>query len=154
MVILRGVRFSLKVRYAIYGVFDLAYNAGEEPVQSRVVSERQGIPIRYLEQIFQLLRRAGLLMSKRGPGGGYALARAPEDILLRDIVEAVEGSIDLAPDAERQAQPIAHRPDFIWPLLNARLSAALAETTLAVLCREAQRVALPQEDPDAPMYFI
>ena len=148
------MRFSLKVRYAIYGVFDLAYNAGAQPVQSRVVSQRQGIPVRYLEQIFQLLRRAGLLTSKRGPGGGYALAVAAEDILLRDIVEAVEGPIDLAPEAEAETQRAPHRPDFLWPVLNARLSSTLAEMTLAEVCREAQRIALPRQDPDAPMYFI
>ena len=148
------MRFSLKVRYAIYGVFDLAYNAGEEPVQSRVVSQRQGIPTRYLEQIFQLLRRAGLVTSKRGPGGGYVLAVAADEILLRDIVEAVEGPLDLAPDLEGGEGEIRHRPDFLWPELTARFSSALAETTLAVLCREAQRVDLPRQDSDAPMYFI
>ena len=148
------MRFSLKVRYAIYGVFDLAYNAGENPVQSRRVCERQEIPVRYMEQIFQQLRRAGLVSSKRGPGGGYALARPPEDILLRDIVEAVEGPLNLAPEVEAKQQETNRRPDFLWPELTARFSSTLAETTLARVCREAYRIEMPREDSDAPMYFI
>ena len=68
------MRLSLQVRYAICGVFDLAYHAGDAPVQIRVIGERQAIPPRYLEQIFQRLRRARLVTSKRGPGGGYTLA--------------------------------------------------------------------------------
>ena len=65
------VRWSFQIQYAICGVFDLAYNGQGDPVQVRVIGERQGIPTRYLEQIFQKLRRAGLVTSKRGPGGGY-----------------------------------------------------------------------------------
>ncbi len=148
------VRFSLKARYAIYGVFDLAYNAGKDPIQSRRVSERQGIPVRYMEQIFQQLRRAGLVASKRGPGGGYVLARPAEEILLRDVIEAVEGPLNLAPEIEGEGQEMSRRPDFLWPELTARFSSTLAETTLARLCREAYRIEMPRDDSDAPMYFI
>src|SRR5688500_6235364 len=76
----RRMRLSLQVQCAICSVFDLAYNGHGEPVQVRVVSERQGIPARYLEQIFRRLRRAELVLSKRGPGGGYTLARPPSRI--------------------------------------------------------------------------
>ena len=77
------MRLSLQVRYAICGVFDLAYNGHGEPVQVRVISERQGIPTRYLEQIFRRLRQGQIVLSKRGPGGGYTLARPPAEITLR-----------------------------------------------------------------------
>ena len=85
---------SSQVRYAICGIFDLGYNAQTEPVQLRVIGERQKIPARYLEQIFQRLRRAGIVIGKRGPGGGYTLGRGTTEISLRDIVEAVEGPIE------------------------------------------------------------
>jgi Rrf2 family protein len=84
---------SAQVRYAICGIFDLAYNADMKPVQLRVIGERQNIPPRYLEQIFQRLRKAGLVEGKRGPGGGYTLLRGTAEITLRDVVEAVEGPI-------------------------------------------------------------
>jgi hypothetical protein len=83
--------FSLQVQYAICGVFDLAYNGHGEPVQIRVISERQAIPARYLEQIFGRLRRSDIVASKRGPGGGYTLARTAATITLREVLEAVEG---------------------------------------------------------------
>ena len=84
------MRLSLQVHYAICGIFDLAYNGQGELVQVRVIGERQGIPTRYLEQIFQRLRKADLIIGKRGPGGGYTLARPPAKITLCEVVEAVE----------------------------------------------------------------
>ena len=75
------MRFSRQIHYAIYGVFDLAYNGRGEAVQVRVISERQSIPTRYLEQIFQRLRRAEIVSGKRGPGERVRAesgARSPE----------------------------------------------------------------------------
>ena len=149
------MRLSLRVQYAICAVFDLAYNGVGEPMQVRAISARQAIPARYLEQIFRLLRRAALVDGKRGPGGGYTLARAPAVITLRDVVEAVEGPLDvsceMAPAADRDC---SLRPDFLWRELGERLGAPLAATTLEELCREAARVDIERAHPDAPMYFI
>jgi len=148
------MRLSLQVRYAICGVFDLAYNSQGEPVQIRVISERQAIPARYLEQIFRRLRQAGLVASKRGPGGGYTLAREAQSVTLREVVEAVEGpvveSIAMDPTEDRPA----FRPDFFWRQLAERFSDALDATTLAGLCRDAEQASVPHAETEAPMYFI
>jgi Rrf2 family iron-sulfur cluster assembly transcriptional regulator len=151
-----SMRFSLQVQYAICGSFDLAYNGGGKPVQIRVISERQAIPARYLEQIFQRLRRAGLILSKRGPGGGYTLARAPEEISLREIIEALEGPLSEnlempPPDDPSQG---GFRPSFVWDAVAERLADALSEISLDALCKHAVRVNLRGAHPDAPMYFI
>ena len=146
------MRFSLQVQYAICGLFDIAYNGDGAPVQIRVISERQGVPTRYLEQIFQRLRRAGLVTSKRGPGGGYTLALPPAEIDLRAIVEAVEGPLDVAPGVEEGA-PV-HRPDFLWDGLSDRLALLLEETTLETLCSGAVSAEVPRAEGEAPMYFI
>ncbi len=150
-----GMRLSLQVQYAICGVFDLAYNGREDPVQIRIISERQAIPARYLEQIFQRLRRARIVASKRGPGGGYTLARPPAQITLREIVEAVEGPL---PKALAMAPPEGGisplRPDFLWRHLAERFAEVLEETTIEELCREAARADVERAHPDAPMYFI
>jgi len=150
------MRLSLQVQYAICGVFDLAYNGGGEPVQIRILSERQAIPARYLEQIFQRLRRAGLVASKRGPGGGYTLARPPAEITLRGVVEAVEGSLAeglaMSPPADRPASAL--RPDFLWAALAERFGDVLEDTNLEDLCREAVRTSVERASPEAPMYFI
>jgi Rrf2 family protein len=153
---LAPMRFSLQVQYAICGSFDLAYNGRGRPVQIRVISERQAIPARYLEQIFQRLRRAGLIRSKRGPGGGYTLARAPEEISLREIIEALEGPLSdnlrmPPPDGRSQGE---FRPSFAWDAVAERLADALSEISLDALCKQAVRENLRGVDPDAPMYFI
>jgi Rrf2 family protein len=150
------MQLPFRVQYAICGGFDLAYNGGGEPVQIRVVSERQGIPERYLEQVFQRLRRAGLIRGKPGPGGGYMLARPAEEISILAIVEALEGPLSEALEMEpaRNGADQAFRPDFIWGDLSSQLRKALAARNLEQLCREAARVELPRDQPDAPMYFI
>ncbi len=150
------MRLSLQVQYAICGSFDLAYNGGGEPVQIRVISERQAIPSRYLEQIFQRLRRAGLIRSKRGPGGGYTLARLPSEISLHEIVEALEGPLSeaLEMDSPSNGASPGFRPDFAWNTLAEQLSGVLAATSLETLCRQAAIADLPRAQSDAPMYFI
>ncbi|MCH8889502.1 MAG: Rrf2 family transcriptional regulator [Myxococcales bacterium] len=150
------MRFSLQVQYAICGSFDLAYNGAGKPVQIRVISQRQAIPVRYLEQIFQRLRRAGLVRSKRGPGGGYTLARSSEQISLREIIEALEGplseSLEMSPPDDPSQR--AFRPSFVWDAVAERLADVLSEISLDALCKQAVRANLRRADPDAPMYFI
>ncbi len=147
------MRLSLQVRYAICGLFDLAYNGRGTPIQVRIVGERQRIPARYLEQIFQRLRRARLVTGKRGPGGGYVLARPPEEISLRDILEAMEGP-RARWFAEADDGPIPYRPEFLWPQLARQVSGLLADTTLAGMCREAARNSVRRAGDDGHMYFI
>jgi Rrf2 family protein len=148
------MRVSLQAQYAICGCFDLAYNGRGDAVQVRVVGARQGIPPRYLEQIFQRLRRAALVEGKRGPRGGYRLARPPEAITVRDVVEAVEGAPDewVAHAPGGAIKP--HRPDFLWPRLATALAQVLADTTIASLCREAEAARLPRSDAEGAMYYI
>ncbi|HBZ72523.1 MAG TPA: transcriptional regulator [Deltaproteobacteria bacterium] len=153
------MKLSLQFQYAVCGVFDLAYNGQGEPVQIRVISERQGIPARYLEQIFQRLRRARLVQSKRGPGGGYTLARRPGDITLRDVVEAVEGPLGGQGAKARRGEgdkdsPTLYRPSFLWPMLSEGIAEVLARTTVEGLCREAQRSSVRRAHSDVHMYFI
>jgi len=152
------MRFSLQAQYAICGVFDLAYNGEGEPVRVKVVGERQAIPIRYLEQIFQRLRRAAIVRSKRGPGGGYVLARPPAEISLRDVVESVEG-----PLGDALAMPAApgspasrkgYRPDFLWGEVAEDVARVLEETSLERVCRDAARADVARAQGGAPMYFI
>ncbi len=149
------MRLSLQLHYAICGIFDLAYNGQGEPVQVRVIGERQGIPARYLEQIFQRLRRAELIVGKRGPGGGYALARDPSEITLCEVVEAVEGPFG-EPDGwtrgDREADE--NRPNFLWAELAHGFAHVLSETTVEGLCRKAAAAAVKRSNPEAYTYQI
>ncbi len=150
------MRVSLQVHYAVCGVFDLAYNGGGARVSIQEISERQAIPMRYLEQIFQRLRRAQLVSSKRGPGGGYTLTRPPEQITLRQVVEAVEGPLEksLRRGTGAKARSSEFRPDFVWHHLAGHIGDALERTTIGALCQQATRDELPRESDDPPMYFI
>lgn len=157
------MRFSLQVYYAVSGVFDVAYNGFDAPVQVRVIGERQGIPTRYLEQIFQRLRRARIVRGKRGPGGGYVLARDPADITVREIVEAVEGPLVTGTppgvvgrgEAAKEAEmPSGFRPDFLWPQLATQFAQCLDDVSVADLCRDAARESVPRAAHDAYSYEI
>ena len=147
------MRLSLQAQYAVCGVFDLAYNGGGAPVQVRVIGDRQRIPSRYLEQIFQRLRRARLVQGKRGPGGGYTLARAASEITLRDVIEAVEGPLERLVAGGVPGESAA-RPAFLWPRLAESVAGALESIDFGTLCREAARRAVPRAHPESQMYQI
>ena len=147
-----SMRASQQLKYAIYGVFDLAYNASQRPVRIQEIGARQGIPARYLEQIFQRLRRAGVVSSKRGPGGGYMLGRPPEQITLADVAIAVEGAV--LTRAEQADGDPRECPGFVWEVLRERLERSLEETTLASLCQEAARRGVERAELEPAMYHI
>ena len=84
---------STRGRYAVMALADLAMHSDGRPVCLADIAERQEIPLSYLEQIFARLRRAGLVASVRGPGGGYQLERTAADIRISGIVTAAEESI-------------------------------------------------------------
>ena len=84
------MKMSTKGRYAVMAVADIALAPGDGPVPLAGISKRQEISQEYLEQLFSKLRKCGLVESVRGPGGGYRLARAADDIWIVDIITAVE----------------------------------------------------------------
>jgi Rrf2 family iron-sulfur cluster assembly transcriptional regulator len=89
------VKVSTRGDYACRALLSLALHESVEPTSIRDIAERTGLPQPYLEQILLALKGAGLVRSKRGVGGGYVLARAPESITLGDIVGAVDGPIQV-----------------------------------------------------------
>ena len=85
------MKLNTQIQYGVRSLCDIAYHGMGSPVQVRSISERQGISLRYIEQIFLKLRKGGVVKSLRGPSGGYLLARRPEEITVGDIVRAVDG---------------------------------------------------------------
>ena len=84
------MQLSTKGRYAVMAMTDLAGQGSERAVCLAEIAERQQLSLSYLEQLFSRLRRRGLVMSVRGPGGGYRLARSPEETSVADVVVAVD----------------------------------------------------------------
>jgi Rrf2 family transcriptional regulator, iron-sulfur cluster assembly transcription factor len=149
------MRFSARDQYAILGMFDLAYNGQDRAVRVREIGERQGVPNPYLEQIFQALRKAGLVRAKRGPQGGFTLARAPEEISLAQILTAVDGfEVAAAWPLEGETGHREYFPEFLGAMLAERFATMLSELTLKDLCSEAHRADLPSVRTDQRMYHI
>ena len=90
------MKLSTKGRYGVKAMVDLAVRYGKEPVSIKTISERQNISEYYLEQLFSTLRKSGLIKSVRGAMGGYVLGKAPEEIRIYDILEVLEGPIEIS----------------------------------------------------------
>ena len=88
------MKLTTKGRYAVTAVLDLAFHEKGGPVSLADISERQGISLSYLEQLFSRLRRNNVVASTRGPGGGYSLARPDSEISMAEIILAVDESYD------------------------------------------------------------
>ena len=133
------MKLSTKGRYATVAMVDLAILGRKTPerhVSLADIARRQDVSQAYLEQLFVKLRRAGLVDSVRGPGGGYRLARDPADIRIAEILEAVDETVnamEMGAGASggvsgSQAQSMANR---LWESLSAQVYVFLHQTTLA-----------------------
>jgi len=155
------MKLSTKSRYGLRALFDMAYHSGTLPSQIKDISRRQGISPRYLEQIFQDLKKAGLLKSRRGPQGGYHLARDPKDINLKEIVQATEGGMSFV-DCDKPVSKRRNKCEFdnqcvtqkIWSEAARRLSEYLESVTLKDLCDDGKEMGLEKELDHRFMYFI
>ncbi|MDD7793316.1 RrF2 family transcriptional regulator [Clostridium sp. 'White wine YQ'] len=90
------MKLSTKGRYGVKAMVDLAINYGSQPVSIKAISQRQNISEYYLEQLFSPLRKAKLIKSIRGAQGGYVLNRDPKDIKVSDIMDVLEGPVEIA----------------------------------------------------------
>lgn len=94
------MKVSLKATYGIMAALDLALHNGTSPIQAKTIARRQAIPLRFLEQVLNAMKKAGLVDSLRGARGGYLLGKLPGEIALAEIVEALDGP--LTPSAGRR----------------------------------------------------
>ena len=88
------MKLSTKGRYGLRELIDLAQYSGDAPVSITSISARQDISERYLEQLMSMLKKAGLVSSVRGAGGGYVLAKDIKEISVGDVLRALEGSLE------------------------------------------------------------
>lgn len=141
------LRPSKKMLFAIEAVLDIAYHAGGEPVQSREITRRQGIPRRYLEQTLQQLVRSGILVGVRGPRGGYRLARERRRISVGEIVrvvramETAEDPYQDVPASDLGKQVI--RP--MWGELQEEIMQRLEAISIDDLCMRSYRSGIKSE---------
>ncbi|MDG5497735.1 MULTISPECIES: Rrf2 family transcriptional regulator [Azospirillaceae] len=141
------LRISKKLMFAIETVLDIAYNAGSAPVQSAEITQRQGIPKRYLEQVLQALVRAGVLAGVRGPKGGYRLAKERRRISVAEIVRVVraleQGTDPIEEEVGADLGRLVVRP--LWGELQDEVMARLEQTSIEDLCVRAHQANIPSE---------
>jgi Rrf2 family transcriptional regulator, iron-sulfur cluster assembly transcription factor len=130
------MKLSTKGRYAVTALADIALNGTAGPVTLADISARQGISLAYLEQLFVKLRRRGLVASVRGPGGGYRLARAPEDTRISDIMAAVDERLNAMGCEGREGEGCGNSKEAclthaLWEQLSAHVHVFLSQTTIA-----------------------
>ncbi|MEQ9146300.1 MAG: Rrf2 family transcriptional regulator [Parvibaculaceae bacterium] len=140
------VRLSKKTLLALEAVLDVAVNARPEPVQSKDITRRQGIPQRYLEQVMQQLVHAGILKGVRGPKGGYRLARERRRITVGDIVRVV-GAMEIADEPRETPSVLGEKVIApMWDAIQSEMMEKLDAITVEELC---QRAAETGEDGEA-----
>ena len=143
------LRLSSRGRYAVRAVFDLAQNEGG-PVQVKDIASRQRIPLRFLEQIFQSLKRAGLVDSKRGPRGGFMLARRADEVRLGDVLRAVEGPVVLATSNTSSKKKDDDVPDAVLADLSRSVEQCFDGVTIQDIVARGERIAIAKKEPRAP----
>ena len=148
------MRLSNKGRYAVRALFDIAYFSEGQATQAKDIAERQGIPPRFLEQIFQELKRAGIVGSKRGPQGGYNLASDAATIRLGDVIRALEGPLVLSDGEERAEPSVVGVTEAVFRDLSVRVESCFDDVTLADICERARRMGLPRIEKETYSYVI
>lgn len=133
------MKLSTKGRYAVMAMADLAYHSRGKPVALAEVADRQEISLSYLEQLFGKLRRGGLVSSVRGPGGGYLLAREPQQMRIADIILAVDEPIKATrctPGSPRGCHSHKGRclTHDLWEELGNQIYLYLSSVTLSDVC--------------------
>jgi Rrf2 family protein len=155
------MRVTTRTRYAIRALYHLAFHRAGEATQAKEIADAQKIPLRFLEQILQDLRRAGLVEARRGPRGGYALARTPAEISLADVLRAVRGPLEdllgVGETADRRGSGMAPGDDIpalVWGEVGGRLIDVLEHATLAEFVARAEAAGVRRSAAPPTMYFI
>lgn len=144
------MKLTSKGRYAVTAMLDITIHAVSGPVSLADISERQGISLSYLEQLFSRLRKHGLVNSVRGPGGGYRLGKCSTQIAVADVISAVNESVDATKcsgkgNCQDGEQCLTHS---LWQGLSQRIEEFLQDISLSELVakRDVQMVSKRQND--------
>ncbi|HEY3282150.1 MAG TPA: Rrf2 family transcriptional regulator [Armatimonadota bacterium] len=150
---------SNRAKYATRAILELTFRYGEDPIQAQDIATRQRIPLKFLEQILLTLRRHGLVQSRKGPGGGYTLARPPHEVSLAEVVRSIDGSLAPVPCVEGVSCEDCGCPypdgcglQQTWQEAHLALSAVLEGTSFAEIRDRHER--LTAHSREVPNYVI
>ena len=134
------MHISAKGNYGLRALLDLAQHYGRGPILSADIASRQQIPEAYLVQLLNLLRKAGLVRSIRGPKGGHMLLKRPDEVTVGDVLAALEGPVDLLGrgDDRTSDAPVPDVLRDVWEDVEAAIRDVLESVTFADLCKKHQ----------------
>lgn len=152
------MKLSLRGEYALRALLVLGLNYGKPQVRIQTVSDEQNIPKRFLEQILNDLKSAGLVQSKRGVAGGYRLARPPEEISIAEIIRHIEGALAPVSCVSERFYEKCSCPDesrcpirAVMKEIREAVVRIAERVTIAELCERARKL---EEHPLVPLDFI
>ena len=139
------MKISTKGRYGLRALIDLAQYSEIEPVSINSIAMRQGISERYLEQLMTLLKKAGLIKSIRGAGGGYVLAKDMNDISVGDVLRALEGNLETVECTAYSTEDSCEAAGgcvtkYVWQRINESINRTVDEINLKQLVDESKSV--------------
>ena len=139
------MKISTKGRYGLRALIDLAGYGEAEPVSISSIASRQGISEGYLEQLMTLLKKAGLIKSIRGAGGGYVLAKEMSEISVGDVLRALEGNLEPVEctgfDEEDSCEAAGGCvTKYVWQKINESINKTVNEISLKQLVEESKNV--------------
>ena len=143
------MKISTKGRYGLRALIDLAINIDSENVSIKSISERQNISERYLEQIFSLLRKGGIIVGRKGAQGGYILGKNPSELTISEILKVLEGEnifIDINEEEENELENFINKN--LWKDINCLISKYFSAITLEDLVNEYKK------SKDTIIYYI
>jgi len=127
---------SAKGEYAALAVLALSLHTEDHPLQVKAISQRENIPLRFLEQVMSLLKKGGLVESVRGPHGGYHLTRAPAQISLGEVLQVIEGPQNPGDSSKaRNGHPESIVLKALWSEIKAELTDRLNAVSFESLCK-------------------
>lgn len=144
------MKISTKGRYGLRAFVDLAIHSEETPISISSISERQGISEKYLEQLMTLLKKAGLVISIRGAGGGYQLAKPADLISVGDVLRALEGNLEPASCAAFHADEMCPAEGkcvtkHVWKKINDSINHTVDQIFISTLVEEGKAVGKGRE---------
>ena len=127
---------SSKRKYGLVALMDICLYSRSEAVTLKSVSKRQDISERYLEQIFSILKKGGIINSKKGAQGGYFLARKPKDITVGEILNILEGYLKIVSPSEEKNDIECFMQKKIWNNINRQIETYFNSITLEELVKD------------------
>jgi Rrf2 family protein len=147
------MKISTKIRYGVRAMVELASGYGKGPIELKEIARREEISLKYLEQVFIPLRTAGLVKSIRGSKGGYSLAKSPSEIYLSEIVEVLEGPIEIV-DCLRDSKHCRKASHCVTREVWREVSQAIQNILSSITLEELLNRKREKEEIVTPLYQI